>query len=808
MACSAGQVDLNHASISLLETLPTPDGERLSAPVAENIIDSRPYLRPSDLRAPAVTGVTDNHVALWLQRGLVCATPILVQASDGTYAPETPDICSDASQVDLNDKLSYNKFADLFGKPTADRLVDGMPYSSVTNAVRRAGVGPGQLNKLDGRLCLTPYPIRFDGTDWAFATPASGVAVSTGGKYGNYTLTVPSGVTTGNGSWASIQEVAGTVAEAASVRAFHLATPSVDAHIHGSWNGTVGVTLPPDPTDVGDGYVDTAIHYSQLSGPMLYANGAISTGADGRLTVAETDLSITSSLKLAQRWVQGITNAANSFATQAEKVLRAALNLGGNASCSPDLTGQSLPGGAQFDVAGQMLDNGINYTPRLNHCLTQTQPAAKPEAQLVDNRGAVLPITDYSTSRLTNVSNRGGGLWTLIASGWNTFYALPHGAPVLLGPGDSFSAQPTAYYGQLHVVTNAAPVAALSLAYQALDEASAFLPPQLEQILQGSDCTQEFVRPLLEAATGPADSTDTVFGELSNGLGCFHDYVNSITLEQGGMELVQRFLPNPTVGDAEKAGVLLERLKRAFLALKVAKWAAVAADVFDVALADGTVTMTWKPAPPADPAVDSKGRQIIDRCVTKTFSYDTGWVIHVDEVCQALAYDDYSNVGTTPPPSGPPQDAFDDWNGKIDSNRLYNVLERDASGTLYLVLLENERLIAHPINKSDESAFKQDWPEHEWVSEEFPTLIDEIGAPAVNDPLHIRNFTEGRGGNWLLREANGTAWYIDADGVRHWVSSVSGQEELSRTVLTLDPAQWAHDICPYRQEGATGLQVC
>ena len=84
-------------------------------------------------------------------------------------------------------------------------------------------------------------------------------------------------------------------------------------------------------------------------------------------------------------------------------------------------------------------------------------------------------------------------------------------------------------------------------------------------------------------------------------------------------------------------------------------------------------------------------------------------------------------------------------------------------------------------------------------------LIDEIGSPAVNDPtLHLRLFTEGRGGNWLLRQQDGTAWHIDANGVRHWVGTVQAQQDLSRTMLTFHPAQWAHDVCLYpRQERRT-----
>ena len=348
----------------------------LSAPVAEQVIAGRPYLQPTDLSAPAVPGVSDSHVQLWMQLSRVCVTPIFTTASDNTRVPVTPNVCVRSEQVDLNDRRDYAGFVDMFGRPTADRVVSGMPYPSVDNSLRRAGVGPGQLKKYEGQICATPYPIRFNGIDWAFATPQDGIAVNHTGDYGKYTLTVPAGVAGGAGSWASVAEQEASIAENAAINSFHIDAPTVDAHIHGPWSGSVGVTLPPDPTDVGSGYVDTAIHYSDLTGPMLYANAGIAIGSDGRLTVAEQDLSPTSALKLAARWIDGIRNAAVRLATQAEKILRAGLGLGGQATCNPDITGQTLSGGAQFDVSGEMLDNGFNFTPRLNHCVTRASNSA------------------------------------------------------------------------------------------------------------------------------------------------------------------------------------------------------------------------------------------------------------------------------------------------------------------------------------------------------------------------------------------------------------------------------------------------
>lgn len=809
MACAAGQTDLNHASSAELRSLPTPGGAAgLSASAAAEIIAGRPYLQPTDLKAPAVTGITKNHIELWQQRSLVCVAPIFVTASDNTLVPIAPDVCTSALQADINDKRDYSDFVDLFGRPTADRVVSGMPYPSVQNALRQAGVGPGKLNKYDGKICATPYPIRYSKVDWAFATPRDGIAVDTTGVFGKYTLTVPAGVAAGYGSWASVAEAKSTVAESAGITSFHIDAPTVDAHIHGPWTGSVGVTSPPDPTDVGDGYVNTAIHYSDVTGPMLYAKAALAERADGRLTIAVQDLSLTTFWSTAKRWVSGITNAAVNLAAHTERLLRAFMGQGGTASCEPDLTGQALGGGELFDVTGDMLDTGVNFTPRLDHCITRVAGASKPYASFVDNRGAALAIRDYSSSAIRDVSNRGGALWTVFAPLWNAF-AAGHSLALIVGPGDSFKAQPRSYVGHFHAVTNPVPVTGLSAVYYVLDEIGSLLPAKLAEIVRlytPIDCLQQLLVPLIDAATGPADPTDTLFGELGDAFRCVSAEVKrqSQSLDQGSFELAQRWLPNPTVGDA----IMLDRLKRAVTVLRIAKYAAAAADIFDVALADGTVTMRWKPPVPPSPAVDAHGRTVLERCVKKTFSYESGWTVSLDEVCQNLAYGDYTDIGNTRPPNGPPQDAFDDWVGKIDSGRLYNVLERDASGTLHLVLLEGGKLVAHPIAHGDEAAFKQDWPEHEWVADEFPTLIDVVGSRAVNDPLRLRYYTEGRGGSWLLRQADGTAWYIDDQGARHWLSSLAAQQAVSRFVLTLDPAQYAHDVCPYAEPGDVGLRVC
>lgn len=807
MACATGQVDLNHASVSALTSLPTPDEATLSTSVASQIIAGRPFLQPTDLKAPAVQGVTENHVRLWLDRGLVCATPIFQEASDGTSVPSTPSVCDSLLQADFNDPNDYEQFVALFGRPTADRVRSGIPYPSTYNALRRAGVSAGLMKKHAQRVCATPYPIRHAGVDWAFATPEHGIAVDTSGVFGTYTLTVPGGVTAARGAWASVRETESVVAQNAGLDFFELDAPTVDAHIHGDWTGPVAVTVPPDPTDTGEGYVNAVIHYSDVTGPMIHANEGIATAADGRLTVALEDLSNVTSVSLAERWTQGV-RAVTTLLTHAESVLRVLLGVGGSASCNPDLTEQTLPDGERFDVDSSMFnfDTG-NLTPRLDHCITRQHGAGNvPDGSFTNNRGIVFVAGDHGSTRLHDVDDEGGILWQVIAGPYNRL-AVDSSLPVLLSPGAAVSAHPRAFVGSFTVETDPFEFLTPTVAYWLLDELAGFVPEQLSHLLLlAPDCAVRFVDAVVAADGGIEDPAEAGFGALSVMLHCFSEALKNTD----EFELVRRFLPTSgTVGNVIDTGVLLNRLKRAVTMITVAKYATVFLDAAEVAGTDGTVTMKWRPAEPASPTRDAAGRPVFDACVRKSFTYESGWSVVLNDGCQDLAY----GTSPTPPPpaaDGPPVDAFDDWIGNADTYRLYNLLRRDSNGVLHLILLDNGELVAHPIDASEEWSFKEDWPEHEWTSDEFALTIDRVGTPAVNDPLRLRFFTEGRGHSWLLRQADGTAWKVDADGLRQKLVNVAGEMNVAKRSLTLHPAQFAHDICPYREFGdtSTALRVC
>lgn len=812
MGCADGQVDLNHADLALLQTLPTPSGGgTLSAPVARSIMEGRPYLQPHDLRAPAVKGVTDNHVDRWQADDLVCVTPIFTEAADGTQAPVAPNVCTDG-QDDINDADSQSRFADLFGRPTGARLVEGQPYPSVVNALRSAGVGPGQIKKYSEHLCATPYPILFEGVNWAFATRRDGIATTTTGGFGDYTLIVPEGVVTGDGAWTSVHEVDAPANAMIGITDYDLNLPAVDAHIHGYWDGQVGLALPPDSIDVGDGNDDAwgyaVIHLSDVSGLTMHGGSAVATADDGRLVTALTDLSISFDIRLPLKWIaDGVVNLVQ----HAEQVLRAVLGVGSpNLQCSPDLTGQTLPGGEVFTVGSDMFGYNIgNLTPRVQHCVTRHDSTDEIDVKFGNNRGVVMPVLPHPTVDMHDLDNYGNPLWWLSNSAFNQVTDVR-----LLAPGSAITGRLDGVYsGHFNFATSPGDVFYPTFLYWVTEEVGGAIPipDRLINLLYPlSSCTSKILTRAYSSVTGDAQAAAAFWANVSDAFQCSLSELDTL-IDGDEMSFVQRWIGNPTVGHVEDWGVIREAIQRINWVMIIAKYSVVTVDMFDVVGTNGRVDMSWRPPAPDGPDEDASGRAIYEDCVTKTFSYDTGWTVTVDEICQDLHHGTY-NGGTTPPdgdPAEPAVDAFADKDGSITQLRMYNLLRRDANGVLSLILLEGGQLIAHPISPGDEWDFKQDWPEDEWRSAEFTGLVDGYGPQAVNDPLLLRNYLNGDGGNWLLRQPDGFAWYIDGDGIRHPLGhDASAQQAISNKNLTLDPAQYANDICPYRTPGQTGIIVC
>lgn len=786
MDCVEGQIDINNPNSNAFAPLSAPDGVPLGEPVRKRMVEGQPYLQPSDLLA--VSGLTPAHIGKWIGEGSVCATPQVLP-------PPAPDVCLD--EVDVNSAESQEALAVIYGRPTADRLLKGIPYPSVVNALRIAGVGPGVIKQTEALLCATPYPIQHEGVNWAYATADNGIALDTTGDFGDYTLTVPRGVTAGTGAWASVTETGSKFTDGLGL-GLDMDVPAVDAHIYGNWAGYVAVTLPPDPTELGDGYIDTVVHHTGTGSPELHANAGVSIGSDGRLTVAVNDLSILDSVKISARWAAGI-DAVVDLAAWAEQTWRDSMGLGTSVRCDPDITGEELPAGESFVVESQMI-NDRPLTPALDHCVTRHAGSdGVPDVRFGVNRG-IVNILDSTTGVTVHDVDTLNSLQGLIFTLVNRDRPA-NGQPLYLAPGATFMAHPDRYSGSFHIDTDLPDYLLVTAGYWLFDEIGSLTPPGFLDALRNllvtaPNCVLGIAAAFQGAAAGETQALSAATNAITTLLTCVADSLDEVAPTD-----IAEWLPI-NVGQA----IFLDRLKRAVAMLKYAKYATVVADAAATTGLNGTVNLSWRPQEPAYPATDSEGRAVVEGCVSKRFSYSEGWVLRIDEVCQDLEYGSFPDVD--PPVVGPPVDAFNDWVGEITSLRMYNLLRRDSNGVLHLILLEGGELVAHPIAAQDEWDFKEDWPEDEWRSAEFGSLVDRVGGPAANDPLKLRNFTNGSGHSWLLREANGTAWWIDSAGIRHWLPSVEAQRKVSNSVLTLHPAQWANDVCPYPGVDEPAVRVC
>lgn len=782
--CASGQVDLNAATAAELSAaLGVP-----SNPTVSRLIALRPWLKGSDLSS--VPGI-----------GPSLAAQIAPRTCTGQPAATTtqPRACSSSAQVDLN-TASAATIESKLGLPrvTVSALIAARPLPqnlSQVIAPRVPGLSEPTVNTLtqQGRICVTPSPYVGGATLYRWITPNGGAVV----RNGAFALIVPPGRTVGTGSYGGVTPL----------EAEDGVLPKADYHIYGTWNTgvtTVAVQGPRvAPTEPGG---DVVIHEAADEDRMSSGSGVATSDVNGVPTVTATATSLSD-------FVFGYTGCASNNPPV----------MGGNPACLSALTDGSIKQAWQDDAAAQ----GAKAQRSL---MDQTHCGNTGTGRVVDGS---LPYGMSCGQQVTNAS--GEVTWSMtnkasvdiaygVVSGEVVYNYSTEGyqytqPPVLDGGTDSNvineliidAIAPRLHWvfaGQvLHVAkqqgfldttvnVNANPIA--TAGWNGFNQLLGAMPD-----VQGPKILVEALK-----AIGILDTLKGCFLQnAGDALGC----------AKGLLDQAIDYLKTPDHLSAavKAAGLTVTDARKTALtatfttASKFLKWFAVAdwAGSFLASMAfqhiGGTgVDLANEPVAPTS----SKGRAVLSQCLTHD---DTAWT--VDEVCQDYAYGDYERpvvpeIDPTSPPA--PEDAFNDWDGSIHSWRLYDVLERDSDGTLHLVLLENGKLVAHPIAKADEAAFKADYPEHEWVSDEFPTLIDQIGSQAVHDPLRLRTYTEGRGGNWLLRESNGTAWHIDGSGVRHRLTTLQNQIDTSRSVLTLDPAQWAHDICPYRAQGATGLNVC
>ena len=474
MLCPEGGIDVNKASVEQLSVLP-----HISDPIAERIVAARPFLRidPDLLR---VAGIGRGKLAAIVADGRACATPT-------STPPPYFDVCGAGDgRLDANRPQSEAALAGLFGRPTAARIVAGIPYWNLDHvrSEGEAGAGPGKMAKLMNRLCVTPPTIVYDGVRYGWIDPDRGgyvdwPAAEEGGA--SYRLTVPGGVVTAQpGAW-------GSVSPQPTPADLPAGAPAANMHIHGGWSGTVYVAGPPDDigTELAGQWTDTVWHLPPGGQWEINWGGAVDR-VDGRVTTALTSLSpITWIRQKADQFVGIAQEAALKIVEWAEHTIRRFLGVGAPPpACDPNAQPGRQPDGAFLATFGELLQNRP-ISPPLWHCI-ERKDTDTADWKYVLNRGVSLfvhadnPATDRA--RVTGVGLTGDLLVDLFASGGaqllkNTTF------PLLLPATSQVDVRLDSSAGSGNLfVGGAGSMAAATVIIQALKELSALFPPPLGDI--------------------------------------------------------------------------------------------------------------------------------------------------------------------------------------------------------------------------------------------------------------------------------------------------------------------------------------
>jgi hypothetical protein len=277
MICADDQTDINRASVDELAA-----AFGLDVPVAERLVESRPYLQPYDLTV--VNGIGPGTRDAIVASGNACATLM-------SEPPPADDVCDGPELVDLQ-LAGIGELRQRLGisKPAAVAIVDARPYSIHAHVTpeRVPGLGKGNYEELASRTCLTPATVDTGTTRWEWAYSSDAKTVTRG----EFSLTVPAGVIDDVGAFVSIEEIA------ASPIPFQ--GPAADYHIWGNWadgTDTVTVTQPVNAAlqqYFGDGLTDVLAHVppdpTELSA-IEFSTPSNTTVAEGKVSAATTDLS-------------------------------------------------------------------------------------------------------------------------------------------------------------------------------------------------------------------------------------------------------------------------------------------------------------------------------------------------------------------------------------------------------------------------------------------------------------------------------------------------------------------------------------
>jgi Helix-hairpin-helix motif len=740
MDCGAGQVDLNHATLAQLQTLP-----EISAPIAERIVSMRPHDRVRDLLV--VPGIGPDKLADVIASGRACATPL-------TLPPPAADVCRSATQLDVNDAKSQAGVAKLFGGPTAQRLVNAEPYPDLNHAlvVLAAGAGPGKVAKYRARLCATPVPKTTGGVNYSWVYSAAGGRAD----LGPLSLIVPPGTLSDPvGQWLRIAPQPTPTPDLPGP-----AWPSADFSVLGApWaDGTkhVYVTLPTDP-ELAEftGSADPVVgHWSDPS----RSGGVVAqtqTNGDGTITAAVTHLSFLDSLSQGVSWV--FQPLASLFADARFR----APSCDGSFTLDP-ASGRWYRDTAHVDLLGALLDLPGNNVPPfgwpIKHCVESASPGSyDATVHLVNNTRTFASFTQYNGDALIGGDNGIGAdplqlIVTFAAQG-----LLHH--PVAYPGGDVTATVASGDRGAVKLVPSPALTAVWFVLEQSpvkdiLDEAGR-VTPVTSVFQQNLGCL------LSELSTVVDLSSDTVPNAhaLEDGLiGAVKDCLDYASIRSAIVRAEQDGLISPDKVGA--LGVALNKLQRYVLWLPLGQFAITGYDTWLGNAGGGAAGIIDIENYAPKPTLDAKGRQVQENCL-----HQHGLTWQIDEGCQD-AY--YARIGTPPTGSGG-QNGFP-----------AGIMARDVLGHVWLI--NDESHVVHPVADggtylclAKHYAVNWDAKLHDYIEPNAPNRFDPAPATCDNSIPDDRPINHGDTGDRaiVLREADGTAWVI-WDGQREHIPT--GQE--------------------------------
>jgi hypothetical protein len=730
--CATGQVDLNHASLAQLQTLPG-----VSAPIAQRIVTMRPHDRTQDLLV--VPGIGADTLAAINATGKACSTPL-------TLPPPSANVCISSSQLDVNNPASQPGLASLFGKPTAQRIVAAEPFPDLAHAkvILAAGAGSGKVTKYASKLCATPEPKTTGGVNYSYVYSATGGRAD----LGKFSLVVPAGTLTDPvGQWLRITPEPTPANDGP-------AWPSAEFTVLGAaWsNGSkhVYVTLPTDPalSEFDTGTANPVVaHWSDGTDRTSGEIADTQTSADSTtITAAVTHLSVLDGISQGVQWV-----AEPAMGALLSDSRFPAPTCDGSWALDPS-TGSWWRGTAHVDLAGALLNLPGNTVPPLGwpqkHCVQSDDSASPYDATLhvVNNTRTFESLTQYGDDTATvggpESVTAADPLRTMVRDAAALVLRHPVAAPgdemtitVESGHAGAADMEPNAIISGAWAIINETPLADPINDYGRAPHMTQFFTHSMSCLFSSLNTLQSL------------DGTST--GVLQNIQGIIRDCFAWDDLRSA----VQADLDSGAISDPDgQLQTQMDRVSRFLLWLKVGRLGTTAFDSWYGHGAGFISIANYAPRP----TVDAEGRRVFDQCVSQ---HGLTWTI--DNNCENAAY---TQLSTIPTGSGGTDGLA---NGKM---------VRDSQGHAWLLNSDNH--VIRPIADGGTylclaKHYAVDWDQTLAHYLDAGNSFDATPATCDNRLADNRPINHGdTGGADVLRQPDGTGWVI-YDGYREWIPSAA-----------------------------------